>query len=361
MVGFGFGGGPAVRQDRQNGEESITHNEVRISGRRLMAFSPGRRDLGCEDQSALVGIAVRVAGDSRGGVAIAELAAANVVAGVGAELRAVENFEETASANLARDGGEGVLRGGGAGCGVLRGVGDAGAGTAVGVANEDAAGFVHRDVVEVEQIAARIAAAAVPYAATLHGIGGRGVDSGPNAAGVVGEGDVEMPEGEEVGGLRVAGGLRAEEGEGGAVVVAGHYLGELRVLYAEGSAGVFGFQPMQSAVRGCSDFGVPVGIYVAQINGVVRARRDGRIAAGADALGIGNRAHRPTKTVVGGDGNADAADAISVHAAFVGDVGSAIGRNANVAVQAAASAGGDGEVDAVDGSECVDRDAGAES
>src|SRR6266404_5619428 len=336
LLSFAFCGEPAASQDSQNAEQSITHNAVRISGRRLMAFSPGRRDIGCEDQSTLVAIAVRVAGDSRGGVAIAELAAANVVAGVGAGLRAVENFEETASANLARDGGEGVLRGGGAGCGVLRGVGDAGAGTAVGVANEDAAGFVHRDVVEVEQIAARIAAAAVPDATALHGIGGRGVDGGPNAAGVIGEGDVEMPDAEEVGGLRVAGGLRAEEGEGGAVVVAGHYLGELCVLYAEGSAGVFGFQPMQSAVRGCSDFGVPVGIYVAEINGVVRARRDGRIAAGADALGIGNRAHRPTKTVVGGDGNADAADAISVHAAFVGDVGSAIGRNANVAVQAAA-------------------------
>src|SRR5258708_26662445 len=116
---------------------------------------------------------------------------------------------------------------------------------------------------------------------------------------------------------------------------------------------------MQAGVRGCRDFGVPVGIYVAEINGVVRAGGNGRIAAGADALGIGNRAHRPTKTVVGGDGNADAADAISVHAAFVGDVGGAIGRNANVAVQAAASAGGDGEVGAGDGSACVDPGGGA--
>src|SRR5258708_37773087 len=118
---------------------------------------------------------------------------------------------------------------------------------------------------------------------------------------------------------------------------------------------------VKSAVGGCGDFGVPVGIYVAEINGVVRARRDGRIAAGADALGIGNRAYRPTETVVGGDGDADAADAIGVHAALVGDVGGAIGRNANVAVQAAASAGGDGEGDAIDGSEGVDRGGGSSS
>src|SRR5260221_14397831 len=249
LLSFAFCGEPAASQDSQKAEQSITHNEVRISGRRLM-FSPGRRDIGCGDQSTLVAIAVLIAGDSGGGVAIAELAAANVVAGVGAELRAVENFEETASANLARDGGEGVLRGGGAGCGVLRGVGDAGAGTAVGVANEDAAGFVHRDVVEVEQIAARIAAAAVPYAATLHGIGGRGVNSGPNAAGVVGEGDAEMPDAGEVGGMRVAGGLRAQESEGGAGAVAAHYLGEPRVPSAEGSPGVFGFRPVQSAIGG---------------------------------------------------------------------------------------------------------------
>src|SRR3984893_10233322 len=302
-----FCGEPAASQDSQNAEQSSTHSEVRISGRRLMAFSPGRRDIGCEDQSTLVAIAVLIAGDSGRGIAIAELAAAFVVAGVGAELCAVQGFEETAAADLASDGSERVLCGGRAGRGVLRGTRDAGAGAAVGVANEDAAGFVYRDVVKVEQIAARIAAAAVPDAAALDGIGGRGVDGGPNAAGVIGQGNVEMPDAEEVRGLCVTGGLRAEEGEGGAVVVAGHHLGELGVLYAEGCAGVFGFRPVESPVRGCGDFGVPVGIYVAEIKGVVRAGGDGRIAAGADALGIGNRAYRPTQPVVGGNSNPGAA------------------------------------------------------
>src|SRR5260221_5077396 len=82
LLSFAFCGEPAASHDSQNAEQSITHNAVRISGRRLMALSPGRRDIGCEDQSTLVAIAVRVAGDSRGGGALTKLGAAKVVAGV---------------------------------------------------------------------------------------------------------------------------------------------------------------------------------------------------------------------------------------------------------------------------------------
>src|SRR5258708_20138257 len=73
LLSFAFCGEPAASQDSQKAEQSITHNEVRISGRRLM-FSPGRRDIGCGDQSTLVAIAVLIAGDSGGGVALPPLA-----------------------------------------------------------------------------------------------------------------------------------------------------------------------------------------------------------------------------------------------------------------------------------------------
>src|SRR5258706_13315275 len=89
LLSFAFCGEPAASQDSQNAEQSITHNAVRISGRRLMAFSPGRRDIGCEDQSTLVAIAVRVAGDSRGGGAKAGLGAATGVQRVGAPVSAL--------------------------------------------------------------------------------------------------------------------------------------------------------------------------------------------------------------------------------------------------------------------------------
>src|SRR6202048_696117 len=190
-----FFGEPAASQESQNAEHSSTQSEVSISGRRLMSFPLGRRKRSIAYQaSTLVAIAVLVAGDSGGRVTVAELAAAYVVTGVGAELRAIQGFEETAAANLAGNGRKGVLSGGGSSGRILRGIGDARTGAAVSVANEDAAGLVHRDVVEVEQIPARIAAPAVPDATALYGIGRRGVDGGPSAAGVVGECDVKMPD-----------------------------------------------------------------------------------------------------------------------------------------------------------------------
>src|ERR1700730_13901105 len=165
-----FFGDPAASQESQNAEHSSTQSEVSISGRRLIAFPLGRRKRSIAYQaSTLVAIAVLVAADSGRRVTVAELATAYIVAGVGAELRAIQGFEETAAANLAGNGGKGVLSGGGSSGRILRGIGNARTGAAISVANEDAAGFVHGDVVDVEQIAARIAAAAIPDATALYG------------------------------------------------------------------------------------------------------------------------------------------------------------------------------------------------
>src|ERR1700687_6010296 len=117
---------------------------------------------------------------------------------------------------------------------------------------------------------------------------------------------------------------------------------------------------MQAAVGRSSDFGVSVGIHIAKINRVVRADSNRGITAGTDALGVGHGAHDPAQSIVGGNSNAGSADTVSVHALFVGDVRSAVRRNANVAMQAAAGAGRDGEIDAVDGGEGVDGDARTE-
>src|SRR5258705_2811232 len=98
-----------------------------------------------------------------------------------------------------------------------------------------------------------------------------------------------------------------------------------------------------------------VGINIAKINRVVCASRDRGIAARADALGVGHGSHHPAQSIVGGNGDTGTADPIRIHTPFVGYVGGAVGRNANVAVQAAASSGSDGGVDTIDVCERVDR------
>src|SRR4029077_10549309 len=106
----------------------------------------------------------------------------------------------------------------------------------VRIADQNAASGVDCDVVEIEQIAARIAAAAIPDAAALDGIGGSSVDGRPGAAGIISKRNVEMPDAEEFGGLRIARVLRGEKGEGAAFIVASHDFGEFSVLHAEGRA-----------------------------------------------------------------------------------------------------------------------------
>src|SRR5258708_30523165 len=86
LLSFVFCGEPAASHDSQNAEQSITHNAVRISGRRLMAVSPGRRDIVCEDQSILEEIGVLEVGSSRSARAPAAHAAADVHGGVRRDL-----------------------------------------------------------------------------------------------------------------------------------------------------------------------------------------------------------------------------------------------------------------------------------
>jgi hypothetical protein len=88
---------------------------------------------------------------------------------------------------------------------------------AVGVGDEHATLRVDRGVVEVEQVAARVRAAAVPDATALDGVAGRRVDRGPGLAAVVRRGDVEVPDAPEGGRLLTARARRAKEREGGPV------------------------------------------------------------------------------------------------------------------------------------------------
>src|SRR6267378_1559526 len=113
-------------------------------------------------------------------------------------LRAIQCFEQAAAADLTGDCRQCVLCSCRARGGVLRGVSDARTGAAVCIANQDATGFIYRDVVKVEQIAARIAAATVPNATALHRVRRRSVDGGPSPPGVVRKGYVQVPDTEEV-------------------------------------------------------------------------------------------------------------------------------------------------------------------
>src|SRR5712692_6616 len=127
----------------------------------------------------VMSITVLVAADTACRVTITKLAAPFDVAGLGAELRAVEGCKQAASSHLPRDRGQRILRTGGAGGGVLRGIVHARACAAIGVAHHYAPRLVHSDVVEVQQVAARVAPALVPNAAALHGVGWCRVGGGP--------------------------------------------------------------------------------------------------------------------------------------------------------------------------------------
>src|SRR5215471_11160402 len=113
-------------------------------------------------------VAVRVAANSTGGIAKTQFAVAFVVTAVGPKLSTIQRSEQPAPANLTGNGGQRIL----CRCRALRGIlgriGHATAGAAIGIAHENPPKLVDGDVVEVEQIAAWVAAPLVPDAAALH-------------------------------------------------------------------------------------------------------------------------------------------------------------------------------------------------
>ncbi len=300
-------------------------------------------------------IAVWTAADTACRVTIAKLATTLVVSAPGAELCAVEGDKQSLAAHLPRDRGQCILGTGRAGGGVLRGIVHARAGAAVGVAHHYAPKLVHGDVVEVEQVSTWVAAALVPNAAAPHGIGRCRVGGGPGATAVVRERDIQMPDAEEIGRLRVASRGGAEECISRTVVISCDDLGEFRILHSEWRARVLGLGPVQPAVLGHGDFRVPIHVDVTEVDGIVRACCDGRVTAGADALGIRHGPHDPVQAVVDGDGRSWPADAVRVHALLVGNVGCTARRDASVSVQATASAGSNGAIHAADSRKEVDR------
>src|SRR2546423_8264240 len=117
-------------------------------------------------------IACWPAGNAAGSIALAELGAAFDRPGFGAELRVIKSRKQTSPSDLTSDGGEGVLSARGTIGSILRRIGDAAGGAAVGIADEDASKFVDGYVIKLEQVTARIAATLIPDAPTLHGIRG---------------------------------------------------------------------------------------------------------------------------------------------------------------------------------------------
>src|SRR6266850_2345092 len=199
------------------------------------------------------------------------------------------------------------------------------AGAAVGVTHQYAPNLVHGDVVEVEQVTTWVAAALVPNATALNGVGRCRVRGGPGATAVVGERDIQMPDAQEIGRLRVARCWSSQECISRTVVMSRDDFGELRILNPEWRARVFGLRPVLAAVMGDGDFCVPISIDVAEIDGVVIARRNGRVAPWTDALGVGYGPHDPTQAVVRGDSHSWPAHVVHVKAMLIRDVDRAVG------------------------------------
>src|SRR5690349_15431576 len=149
-------------------------------------------------------IAAWTAADTAGGIAFAELTATFNFSGFSAELRAIKSRKETFSAHLPGNRSERILGRCGTAGRVLRRIAYTTSGATVRIANQHAAELVDGNVIEVEQIAAGIAASLIPDAAALHGVGRRGVGGCPSAAAVVGDRDIQMPDTQEIGRLRVA-------------------------------------------------------------------------------------------------------------------------------------------------------------
>src|SRR5258708_3540167 len=95
-------------------------------------------------------VAVGTAADSVRGIAEAQLAAALVVTVASAELRAIESREQTAAANLPRNGRKRVLRAGRSGGGALCWIAHTCPGATVSVADQHASDCVDGDVIEVQ-------------------------------------------------------------------------------------------------------------------------------------------------------------------------------------------------------------------
>src|ERR1700737_3165059 len=299
----------------------------------------------------VVVVAGRVAAHAGGGAARALGAAARALRTADAEVRSVVGGEQAAAAGLAGDGGERIER-------VHRGILHAGAGASIGVADQHATVTVDRHVVEVEKVAALVAAAAVPDAAALHGVCGCRIGRRPGAPAVVGGGDVEVPDAGEGCRLRVARRGGAEEGESGPVVVPRHDLRELGVLDAERDASVLRLAPGGAAILRDGDLRVAVGVRVAEVHGVARADAHRWISTGRGGVAVRHRLDRPAHAVVGGDGDADAAGELRVLAVVVGDVGGAVGGDLDVPVQAAALPDGERRIGGA--GKCIERDPGAE-
>src|SRR5262249_46784007 len=146
------------------------------------------------DSPLILGPAARITLYTRGGIPEAELTVAFNIPAARSELCAVERRKQPTSAHLTGNRRQRILSARRTRRGVLRRVGNATAGAAVGVAHQHAPEFVHRDVVEIEQIAARIAPALVPDAATLHCVGGSCVNGRPGSARIVSERHIEVPD-----------------------------------------------------------------------------------------------------------------------------------------------------------------------
>ena len=274
--------------------------------------------------------------------------------------RAVECLEQPETSHLTGNRRQRVLRTGRA-CGhILRRVGHATPGAAVGVADEHPPEFIHGNVVEIKQIAARVASSLVPDAASLDWIRGSCVNSRPGEAGVVSESHIEVPDALEVGRLRITRGLSPQEGKGRAIIVAGDHFGKLRVLHSERSPRVLGLRPVQAAVARNCNLGMAVRVHIPEVDGIVCSFCNRRVRAGADALAVRHRAHYPVQTIVRRNGHAWPVDAVGVEAVFVGNVNGAVGRNSHVTVQTAASTGRDGNIHAVNMGKSVDGNAGPE-
>src|SRR5882724_1203498 len=206
--------------------------------------------------------------------------------------------QQRLAAGLARDAHE-------CGEGVLRRIPNTISHATIAIAEDDAAFVVHRHLVKVEKVAIFIATATLPYATdSLNRVIRCRIDNSPGIPAVVGSRNEQIPNAREGKAFIIAGAVRAEEANSGAVFVATNCLWEDGVFNSMARPKVKILRPGCAVVVADLDVDVTlcaVGItgYVGKVNPVVLIDCDRRIAAMRLRLAIRNNMLGPSNARVG--------------------------------------------------------------
>ena len=167
--------------------------------------------------------------------------------------------------------------------------------------------FIHRDIVEVEQVAAWIVAATVPDTGiALHRSVWSGQGRRPVRAAIVRVRDPAVPRSLEVDVLMITRRLRAEENDRRSFRIAGNCRNESRIVDSPALAYIERLGPVLTTVFaychkhvGIDRITTGYGARIGKVHGVIAGNTYGWIHAARARQAVGNSAHSPRHARIG--------------------------------------------------------------